>query len=71
MSNYGKYILFQQLEDEKLRLQNRISEITVDYTGEKNKVYDLKFKIDSLERDLKLKIGLLTSELEVYQNIKC
>jgi len=58
----------KQLEDEKLRLQNRISEITVDYTGEKNKVYDLKFKIDSLERDLKLKIGLLSSELEVWKN---
>ena len=41
----------------------------MDYSCEKNKVYDLKFKIDSLERDLKLKIGLLSSELEVNQNI--
>ena len=58
---------FQELEKEKLELEKTVSKKTEEYINEKNKTYPLKFKLESLQRDLKYQSDLLSEELEVYQ----
>jgi len=56
---------FKQLQDERQQLNNRITEITNNFTSEKNRTYDLQSRLEAVERDLWFKIDLLSKELEV------
>ena len=60
--------LFKQLQDERQQLNNRITELTNNFTSEKNRTYDLQSRLEAVERDLWFKIDLLSKELEVKLN---
>merc|ERR1712198_45244 len=58
----------EELEKEKLELEKTVSKKTEEYINEKNKTYPLKFKLESLQRDLKYQSDLLSEELEVWKS---